>query len=570
MLDWVNAQELVFIFIYERENNQETENPSELLLRCLANPALLPFLSKCWSHDQKQSLKNGSLVLLGAASFIWFLFRTGTKPTRFTYPCQQVAVNNVSVAAHSFLPVALTTFFLKFRMPSLRLAASEAQGFLKRYWKPILALVIIVPSLGFGLFFVWSTLNPPAYPGDVNLFLTPHIATESPTSDIYVMNGRPVAHMTNLIGLMGSQGLFFYQSSTTGTTQGPSGLIASDDVVILKINMQWSQRGGSNTDLLLEIIQAILGHPDGFTGEIIVADNGQGVGDLNHTLANAEDTSQSALDVVNMFSSEYAVSAYDWQPIRSIQVEEYSDGDMADGYWLNDTADHETGIYVSYPKFQSAEGTYISFKHGIWNGASYEERLKVINLPVLKSHQIYGVTAAAKHYMGVQSEILNGGIANGHNQIGEGGMGTLLAETRYPVLNILDAIYINANPYPILSCGPATTYAAATRVNVLMASTDPVALDYWAAKNVLIPTAEINGYEDTHYFDPDNTESGGLTDAFGVYLNNTKNELVRNGYTVTSNLNQMNVFITQLHSAPNYDTLNPRSLLILPETLFAN
>jgi len=383
-------------------------------------------------------------------------------------------------------------------MSSLRLAASEAQGFLKRYWKPILALAIIVPSLGFGLFYVWNTLTPPAYPGDVNLMLTPQTATESPASDIYVLNGRPVAHIPNLISLMGSQRLLFYQSSTTGVTQGPSGLIASDDVVILKINMQWNARGGSNTDLLQELIQAILDHPEGFSGEIVVADNGQGWGDLNWTLANAEDTSLSALDVVNMFAQDYDVSAYDWQPIRNNQVNEYSDGDMVDGYWRNSTADPDTGVHVSYPKFQSEQGTYISFKHGIWNGVTYEDRLKVINLPVLKSHSIYGVTAACKHYMGVQSEILNEGIANGHNQIGEGGMGTLLAETRYPVLNILDAIYINANPYPFLFCGPATTYEAATRVNILMASTDPVALDYWAARNVLIPTAEINGYEDTH------------------------------------------------------------------------
>jgi hypothetical protein len=240
---------------------------------------------------------------------------------------------------------------------------------------------------------------------------------------------------------------------------------------------------------------------------------------------------------------------------------------MTNGYWRNSTADPDTGVYVSYPKFQSALGTYVSFKHGIWNGASYEDRLKVINLPVLKSHSNYGVTAACKHYMGVESEILNGGIANGHQQIGEGGMGTLLAETRYPILNILDAIYINANPYPFIFCGPATSYEAATRVNILMASTDPVALDYWAAKNVLIPTAQLNGYEDTHHLDPDNTESGGLTDAFGVYLNNTKNELIRNGYTVTSNPNRMNVFLTQLHSAPNYDTLNPRSLLVLTNSL---
>ncbi|MFX0078467.1 MAG: DUF362 domain-containing protein [Candidatus Hermodarchaeota archaeon] len=569
--DLVNSQELVFIFNQLRENDQETGNQSELLLQCLTNPVILPILAKCWSHEQKQSLKNGSLVLLGVASLIWFLFRTGTKPTRVTYPCQQAALNNVSAATQSILPVAITSFFLKFRLPSFRIAMSKTQGFLKRYWKPILALAIIIPSLGFGVFFVWNALNPPVYPSDVNLSLTANTATESPESDLFVVNGRQVAHIPNLLQLMGSQGLYFYQSSTPGATQGPSGLIATSDVVLIKINSQWNSRGGTNTDLLRELIEAIVLHPDGFTGEIVVADNSQGWGTLNWAESNAEDITQSVQDVVDMFSSQHQVSTFDWSPIRAISVNEYSDGDMTNGYCHNTTANLDTGVQVSYPKFQTTFGTYISFKHGIWNGASYEDHLKIINLPILKTHSNYGVTAATKHYMGVQSEGLNGGLANGHSCIGEGGMGTILAETRYPVLNILDAIHINPNPYPSIWCGPATNYDGATRVNIIMASTDPVALDYWAAKYVLMPTAEVNGHEDLRAIDPDNMERRtGLTDAFGVYLNNTKLELIRNGYTVTTNLNRMNVFITQTHSARNHDTLSPSSFLILPETRFGN
>ncbi len=545
-------QELVIISNKKEEENRCSEQQTELLLSCLTNPLLIPILSRVWFRVEKQWLKNGSMVLLGVISLVWFLYRTGTRPTRVTYPCQQVAINYISISAQSILPEALTAFFLNFRMPSMSLVKSKTRRFLNRYWKPILALVIILPSLGLGLFFIWHSLTPPTYPNDVNLTLNSLIATESPASDIYVVNGRPVAHIMNLINLMGTHSLNFYKSNTGGSNQGPTGLIAIDDVIIIKINSQWNARGGTNTDLLLELIQAIMLHPDGFTGEIIVADNGQGWGTLDWALANAEDTSQSVQDVVDLFSPQYQVSTYDWSPIRSTRVDEYSEGDMTDGYWLNDTADPDTGVYVSYPKFQTVYGTYISFRYGIWNGATYEDGLKVINLPILKSHSNYGVTGACKHYMGVESEIVNGGLANGHVCIGGGGMGTILSETRFPVLNILDAIYINANPYPSFNCGPSTSYDSATRVNILMASTDPVALDYWASKYVLMPTAEINGYDDTQSMDPNNMERRwGLSASYGNYLNNTMHELIRNGFVVTNEEARMNVYLIQHPSSPN-------------------
>ena len=74
------------------------------------------------------------------------------------------------------------------------------------------------------------------------------------------------------------------------------------------------------------------------------------------------------------------------------------------------------------------------------NGTGYEKRLKVINMPVLKSHVWYGVTASLKHYMGVQSEgeQVGVGLANGHDTVGTGGMGTLMVETGLPTLNIID------------------------------------------------------------------------------------------------------------------------------------
>jgi hypothetical protein len=184
----------------------------------------------------------------------------------------------------------------------------------------------------------------------------------------------------------------------------------------------------------------------------------------------------------------------------------------------------------------------------LWNGTNYEKQVKVINLPVLKSHIIYGVTAAMKNYMGVQSEKLNGGIANGHASVATGGMGTLMVECGLPTLNIIDAIWVNANPYPNAYCGPSTGYQMATRVNILIAGTDPVAMDYWAAKNILIPTANSIGYKDTHSFDPTNTQKNGLDEAFGIWLNLTRDELVRGNFTVTLDEDQISITTNSLSS----------------------
>ena len=482
---------------------------------------------------------NKSLFLFGVANLLWVLFRTGTKPSRIVYPCQRAAL------ANGLMWLRVSISFSLFG--TLAGVLTKTKKFSSKKGRT-LALIIIVASVVVSSEQFWGILQlaEAVDPNqEIELALEPRNATAFPASDIYVVNGRASAYISELINLMGSHGLLFYKSSTAGANQGPDGLIAHEDVVLIKINEQWPQRGGTSTDVLKELIQAIVDHPDGFVGEIVVADNGQGYGSMNWAQCNAEDRTQSTQDVVDMFSPYYNVSTYDWQPIRGTRVDEYSEGNMTNGYVLYDTRDPETGIYVSYPKFETEFGTYISFKHGIWNGTEYEKRLKVINMPVLKSHWTYGVTASLKNYMGVQSEgsAVSGGLANGHGTVGTGGMGTLMVETGLPTLNIIDAIWINANPYPSRMGGPRTYYSHATSVNVLMASTDPVALDYWAAKHVLVQAASLIGYDDTHTVDPDNTERSGLSEAFGVWLNLTKNEIVAGGYNVTTDEDHMNVYV---------------------------
>jgi hypothetical protein len=475
---------------------------------------------------KKEWFKRSILVFLFLNLF-WLIFRTGTKPTRIVYPCQRAALKNISIAIGTLVPLLSFSLF----------TSSNKRDWISKSKTFLIALLVIAPVSG-GLI-AQQTLSY----SEVGLVVNPITSDAALSSDIFVVNGPEVANISNLFELMGDHDLNFYQSSTPGPIQSSDGLIASSDIVLIKNNCQWSQRGGTNTDLIKELIQIILDHPDGFTGEIVIADNGQGRGRMNWGQANAEDHSQSAQTVANYFSGlGYNVSTYLWDNIRAIVVDEFSDGNYNDGYIVSDTPDPETGVYVSYPKFNTTYGTYISFKNGIWNGTHYEPKLKIINMPVLKSHGGYGVTAAMKHYMGVPSQAKT----NSHETIATGSMGTLMAELGMPTLNIIDAIWINANPAPSLANGPSTSYNEATRVNVIMASLDPIALDYWAAKHILYQAAYLLGESGIHTLSPDNTERSGLTEAFGVWLQLSKSEILLAGYNVTSDESEMNVYANSL------------------------
>jgi uncharacterized protein (DUF362 family) len=480
-------------------------------------------------HSEDRVTKNKrykrNIIIFGLLNLLWFIFRTGSKPRRIIYPCQQDALKNVSAS----LGVIIPTF-------SLTIIWMKAKSWFS-YSKAVLIIVLTFSTAITGVL-----LNSALTPQEVTLEILPRTSESENVSDIFVVNGPEVAHVNDLINLMGSKNLSFYQSSVQGTNQAPDGLIAPSDVVLLKTNCQWSQRGGTNTDFLKELIQAIIDHPDGFDGEIVVADNGQGRGSMDYDKTNSEDKKQSAQEVVDSFIQDYQVSTFLWDTIRGKSVEEYSEGDMEDGYLVYDVADPETEIYVSYPKFETDFGTKISFKNGIWNGADYSPNLKVINLPVLKTHGSYGVTATLKNYMGVQSQAL----ANGHDKVATGGMATLMVECGLPTLNIIDAIWVNANPESSVNEGPGTTYSAATRVNILIAGTDPVALDYWSAKNILLQTSELIGHVYTSSINPDNTDTTGLTEAFGIWLNKSKEELIRAGYNATTDELNMNVFVENL------------------------
>jgi uncharacterized protein (DUF362 family) len=342
--------------------------------------------------------------------------------------------------------------------------------------------------------------------------------------------------------------LIYLKENTDATDNGVARLLAgiqpsfytlfgANDVVLIKINSQWAERGGTNTDLLKALIQYLIDRPGGFTGEVIIADNGQGMfgserrgGRLDWSNTNSKDRRQSAQNVADYFDRQgFKVSGVLWDTMTRNRVNEFENNDMADGFVVEDGA-LSTGIVISYAKFTTKYGTRVSFKKGVWeNGAYNSGRLKVINAPVLKSHGQYQVTGAMKSYMGTPSNSLTNMAP--HNSVGRGGMGTLMARTRFPTLNILDMIYVTPNG------GPSAPYNMAVQKNMIAASTDPVALDYWASKNVLMPTATAAGNRRVSSMSPDGNEPG----SFGYWLKLAARELQNANYPVTLEENRIRV-----------------------------
>jgi len=286
-----------------------------------------------------------------------------------------------------------------------------------------------------------------------------------------------------LLNLMGSRGLKFYRSQEQSFLGGPNGLLGPEDVVLIKVNAQWKYRGATNSDLIRGLIQRILDHPDVFTGEVVIIENGQGRGSLNcdnssaykgntEVHANANDERQSFLYLVETVFHTPRVSAYQLDPIRKTFISD--DDHHTDGYRAYEN--------VSYPCFATAGGRRVELAKGVWTGSGYNQNLKLINVPVLKHHDVGGseITASLKHFYGLVSMSDGNSPFRHYAGLGET-CGKMMASVATPVLNIVDAIWVSQGALKGFPSG------AVSRTNQILASQDPVAIDYWAAKYILYP-----------------------------------------------------------------------------------
>ncbi len=497
-------------------------------------------------------LLTGRGLLLSLLCLAWLLLRSGRRPDRLRYPCQQYAAAQsgwLIAGAVSPLALPLPRSWRSGRASRTHLAPPVSV-------RPALAFLLCLSLLLAGTFLDGGGAGGlPDGEGArmaanaAALVIEPRRAAGAGTADIFVAQGiteeRADQAAASLVAIMAGGGTHFYRSSRPRPDCGADGIIGPEDVVVIKVNAEWRERGMTNTDVVKGLVGSVTGHPDGFSGEIVICENGQWQDPafMDHPdRNNACDRTQSYADVAAMYSGSWRVSTYDWTRVRRRAVGEFDAEDYGDGYVRVDAQS------VNYPKFTSAYGTHISMHEGVWDGEGYDNgRLKLLNVPVLKSHRAMGVTAACKLFMGFWSTSLLGYDYHAE-MLYSGYMGRVMAYGRFPDLNVVDAVWCA----PDYLQGPDAPYASAVQTAVVLASRDPVALDWYAGKRVLY---QVSGYG---RHDPDNpwgenpgngrAYSDGTPccgypyNAFNQMLSSTAAVLNGIGYRVTRDESMMNVY----------------------------
>jgi hypothetical protein len=504
-----------------------------------------------------------SFLWLGIGSVLWLLMRSGTKPSRLRYPCQQAAAGTGSLwlSAFVFPGILRGLRAIGVNLPVVRLSRRARNLFLTG---GLAAAAVLIPL---SLIHKHPTVPPP-----VEAALPVWTSARPTQSHIFVVDSVPVPDsmgtyhegLDTLLSLLAQNGTYLYRSSKSLPWCDTAGMIGKNDVVLIKVNAEWPERGMPSTDLIKGLIARIVAHPDTFTGEIELVENGQWRQSWAYPLNNAERHSQTMQEVVDTFAGRgYHVGAYNWTAIGygsgNHWVNEFDQGDTVSGYVREDS----TGM--TYAKFVTSYGTSVSTRLGVWNGSAYEpERLKFINMPVLKSHSYMGVSASVKHYIGFLSYRDSGNTSMHRRAMTGGLLGVDFGKARFPDLNIIDATWVSAE----ITTGPNAPYNMCTRLNTLVASKDPIAADYYAGRYVLRPASWWNGHPSLHNYgrmDPDNTNTenpgsgrsysdstpcnGFPYNAFHQMLVSSRDQMLRYGRPVTMDTTEMTVHHFQFPGA---------------------
>ena len=328
-------------------------------------------------------------------------------------------------------------------------------------------------------------------------------------ADLFVSkNGTPVSNMKKVIDMAG----------------GISAFVESDDIVIIKPNLQWMRQGYTHTQATMALIDIILNRPAGFSGEIIIAENI--FADVASTLKgwaasmaarvnNWEDMNYNELiswyhnqGALNVTAAKLISEDY---PVVSSPSE--GQGFVEILYTISESGGANGRICrLYYPIIQSSySGKMIDTKNGVWTDGGYTgQSVKLIFLPTLNNHgttyeDYAGATSAVKCHLGFMRSLWGEDNTHGLHSVGYQGspvypnavgeaVGELITSIVQPTL------YITVAEYSGWEGRTSTTGAEHTKTIGLCK--DPVTLDYWMGKNVLAP---CNGGIYASFLDPSNS-----------------------------------------------------------------
>lgn len=328
-------------------------------------------------------------------------------------------------------------------------------------------------------------------------------------------NDSPENNMRKVIEMMG----------------GIGEVIEPGDIVLLKPNAQWWNQGTTNTNAMKAFIQMVLEMPD-FRGEIIIADNHHfPEHDSRGWTTELRNGDYNLNELIKYFQKEgyRNVTKYHWhdggpsipgfwggaENGRVVKGPEEGDGYV----WRKNlvyTAPSGRQSMMSYPVFTSQfSGITIDFLRGPWKDGRYlkKRKMKFINFSGLNHHGSTGVTASIKNYLGIcdmtcghrgkkPQGFYNFHFVGGSNlhwrlkrvlekfgwkdyltAIG-GCVGYFMKNVRIADLNVITAEWVGY--------GSKSDSNFRARTRTILASVDPVALDYTATREVLMPATYEN------------------------------------------------------------------------------
>jgi len=337
--------------------------------------------------------------------------------------------------------------------------------------------------------------------------------TSTPLINLYrALNGTPAQNLTKIMELMG----------------GIEGITGPYDVVVIKPNVQWWNQGVPNLSALNTFVDLIMDRAGGFDGEVVIAENcHRGLQPWEHagwhaTFSRNSDLSsiQNFNDLSNHLKKKYGdrFSTCHWVDVDSGNNRVFSPAEGTGYVYCDGTGgvplisfdnggqgDNHRAVIMSYPVFKTDRGTVIDFKNGIWEKGAYTKQpLKFINFAALNHHSTYcGATSAVKNYLGISDLSggadpfnkgkLTGGYYNFHsfpfNKWSPGPKPGMLGAEIAVFMNTVRKADLNITTAEWVGMASRTEPPVA-HTRAVLASKDPVALDYHATKYILFPNSK--------------------------------------------------------------------------------
>ncbi len=355
---------------------------------------------------------------------------------------------------------------------------------------------------------------------------SPAPRSSPPEATVYrAVNGRPGENLAKSIEMAG----------------GLERLVGSEDVVLVKPNVQWWNQGAPNLSAAKALVELVMGRPGGFRGEVVLAENchrgprpweSMSSGWAHAFVRNADlDGIKSFNDLAaalkNRFGDRFSVCHWVNVGAGAARVYGPSDGPgyvycdgtggvprIAFGNGAKGKRFRET--IMTYPICRTDRGTLVDLRQGVWEQGGCSGRpLTFINLAALNHHSTYcGMTSLIKNYLGVSDlsggpDPADGGRLDGvhynfhsfpFDKWAPGPMpgmlgaeiGVYLSSVRRAALNIVTAEWVGL---------ASRTDPPVAHTRAVLASTDPVALDFHSAKYLLYPNSRIR------FHDPEDPQS---------------------------------------------------------------